>query len=470
MESPYKEERFSISDYLEEQMGEKTTSDETEWAAPAKLEETANYRECLELVRTELIESKGRSEQEQRSYTEKLNQAVLGFPEAREYVLHRIEEILLSKRLRLRFPQFTGSDVKKTAERLFSELIGLSALEWLLKEKRDLEEIQVVGTRIYEVRNGEPTLSKYSFERLSDVIRLQQNFILLNNDRFSPRKRWAEVNFIDGSRVTLTGFGYTKEPTITLRFYPVKQFHLSALTHPPFQTLDERLLLLLRACIHAYFNFIIIGATNSGKTHLMKCMIGEMKDDERIITIESRSELMLSRDFPHKNIIEYEVDENDPQHDSNQAFKLALRQSPKRIVHAEIRDDDANTYVRACTRGHDGSMTTVHASSLDDVPDVIAEMCMMDRRPMNAERLRSRIAQFVTQIGIEMALIDGKRRIQRVVEYESKEGEVVVRELVKYEQGSWKMRQMISDKALERIGKFAPDFMEVLREAGWISQ
>ena len=81
---------------------------------------------------------------------------------------------------------------------------------------------------------------------------------------------------------------------------------------------------------------VVIGPTNSGKTNLIKAIIAEMDDNERIITIESRFELNLKRDFPHKNIVEYEIDEEDPRHSGLQAFKLALRQSPKRICHAEI--------------------------------------------------------------------------------------------------------------------------------------
>ena len=44
---------------------------------------------------------------------------------------------------------------------------------------------------------------------------------------------------------------------------------------------------------------------------MIKALIGELPDEERIITIEGRHELMLCRDFPEKNIIEYETDEED---------------------------------------------------------------------------------------------------------------------------------------------------------------
>ena len=173
---------------------------------------------------------------------------------------------------------------------------------------------------------------------------------------------------------------------------------------------------------------VFIGPTNSGKTNLMKAMIAELPDEERVVTIEGRFEMMLGRDFPGKNIVEYETSEEDAAHGAAQAFKLALRQSPQRIIHAEIRDDDANIYVRACTRGHAGSMTTVHANRLEDVPEAIADMCMLDGRGMNPERLTKRIAEYVTELGIELRVWQGRRIVSRIGEIQWAEGVVRVRE------------------------------------------
>lgn len=59
-------------------------------------------------------------------------------------------------------------------------------------------------------------------------------------------------------------------------------------------------------------------------------------------------------------------------------------------------------------------MTTVHANTLEDLPEAITDMCMLDGRAMNPERLMKRITEYVTQVGIEMRLISGRRRIVRI--------------------------------------------------------
>jgi pilus assembly protein CpaF len=195
-----------------------------------------------------------------------------------------------------------------------------------------------------------------------------------------------------------------------------------------------------------------------------------MPEYERIVTIESRFELQLTRDFPHRNIIEYEVGESDA-HSAERAFALALRQSPRRIVHAEIRDEDANLYVRACTRGHEGSMTTVHVSALEDVPDAVTDMCMLDRRGMNPERLRRRIVEYVCRIGIEMALVQGKRRLVRLVEYGWQDGRVSVRDIVRFDpdSGAWRYGERFSRDVSERIRLRDPEGYAALRDKGLIT-
>jgi len=403
----------------------------TEYAAKLKLfrpeeaeagEETRDaegeeaFRRLVEDMRAYLAAPRGMTEEQRQTYGERLNRAVLGFPKERAEMLALIRERLLRKRIH-RIPGYRHP-YASLAEAIFAEVIGLNVLELILANRDGLEEIQVVGTRIYEVRNGRAAPSVHRFQSVKDVERIQQNLVLFNNDRISPRKRWAEVSLSDGSRVTMTGFGYTAEPTLTIRFYTVRHFRLEELCKPEYGTMNEPVCRLLRNVLERRFNLVIIGPTNSGKTHLIKSLIAELPDEERIVTIEGRFELMLRKTFPNKNVIEYEADEEDPLHDSSQAFKLALRQSPQRIIHAEIRDEDANMYVRACTRGHKGSMTTVHANTLEDVPEAIADMCMLDGRAVDDNRLIRRITRQVTEVGIEMRIVGGKRRIVRIGRYE----------------------------------------------------
>ena len=458
--------RFSTTAYASElQTSEAAGRNEAREASDG----AHDLRAYAEEVRLLLATPRGHGEEERRQYTEKLNRAVLGFPRERAEMLAIIADWVIKKRLQ--HAKIAQSQYVSLAEALFAEVIGLNVLELVLRNREGLEEAQVVGTRIFEVRNGRATASPYRFRHVSDVERIQQNLVLFNNDRINPRKRWAEVLLQDGSRVTLTGFGFTAQPTLTIRFYTVKRFGLDTLCKPEYGTIDDNARLLLLAIVRSRFNLVVIGATNTGKTHLIKALIGAMPDEERIVTIESRFELMLTRDFPDKNVVEYESEEDDPQHGSRQAFKLALRQSPQRICHAEIRDEDANIYVRACTRGHEGSLTSVHANALEDVPDTITDMCMLDGRGMNPSRMTRRIAEHVTQIGLEMRMVGGVRKLVRIGEYEWRDGEIRVRDVMRYEEssGKWTFPEPFSARAAARIARTDPEGFETIRAFGAVA-
>ncbi|WP_036718034.1 ATPase, T2SS/T4P/T4SS family [Paenibacillus harenae] len=446
-----RENRFSPSEFAAQMKAERMLREEEGAALIVPRDANVEFARLADDMRTYLSAPHGLGEEERKRYGETLNRAVLGYSQEREQVLAVISDRLI----RLRIHEATGMQhpYQSLAEALFAEVIGLNVLELILADKEGLEEIQVVGERIFIVRDGVTRPYAYRFDSVREVERVQQNLVLFNNDRINPRKRWAEVMLRDGSRVTMTGFGFTACPTLTIRFYTVRSFSLQTLSSSAYRTMNAKVMSMLKAILAARFNIVIIGATNSGKTNLMKALIAELPDEERIITIEGRFEMMLGRDFPAKNVVEYETEEDDPYHRSDQAFKLALRQSPQRIIHAEIRDVDANIYVRACTRGHSGSMTTVHANRLEDVPEAITDMCMLDGRGMNAERLTKRITRYVTEIGIEMSYLNGRRVVSRIGELFWKDGQALVRDWVKFDvmQGEWIFPAQPSAKAEERM-------------------
>lgn len=313
-----KQNRFSPSQFAAQVQTEKAKR-ENETVAPYSPSDTqGEMAKLAEEIRTYLSAPQGMGEEERRQYSETLNRAVLGYTQEREQILAVITDRLI--RLRVHGASHLQHSFQTLAEALFAEVIGLNVLELVLAEKEDLEEIQVVGESIFIVKNGVTTLSAYRFESIREVERIQQNLVLYNNDRFNPRKRWAEVMLQDGSRVTMTGFGFTANPTLTIRFYTVRSFSLETLSYSSYMTINDRVLRMLKAILNARFNIVIIGPTNSGKTNLMKALIAELPNEERIITIEGRFEMMLGRDFPTKNVVEYMTDEEDAYHRADQAF------------------------------------------------------------------------------------------------------------------------------------------------------
>ncbi len=108
-------------------------------------------------------------------------------------------------------------------------------------------------------------------------------------------------------------------------------------------------------------NIIIAGSTGSGKTTLLNALIDVIPKDltERLYIVEDNQELICS----HKNRVMIYIDDSDieaPQ----KALAEALRMSPDRIIYGELRNGYvAMGLLNAWNTGHDGGLSTVHASS-----------------------------------------------------------------------------------------------------------
>src|SRR5690625_1789351 len=150
------------------------------------------YQRLIDDIRSELVQLQGRTEEEQKQNSELINRAVLGFEEERLMLLAMIQDMLIQKRVHDEVPP-ERSTYHTLAEAVFAEVIGLNVLELVLKAKEQLEEVQVVGPLIYEVKGGIERLSPFRFDSIQDVERIQQNLVLFNKDVLNQTKRWAEV-------------------------------------------------------------------------------------------------------------------------------------------------------------------------------------------------------------------------------------------------------------------------------------
>ncbi len=110
-------------------------------------------------------------------------------------------------------------------------------------------------------------------------------------------------------------------------------------------------------------NIVIAGGTGSGKTSLLNSIAKDLiSDKESIITIEDTPEIFVNKPafvgFYSKEHVAKVGD----------LFKASLRQQPDRILVGEIRDGNMAYYmIQAMNTGHDGNISTIHASSAPQV-------------------------------------------------------------------------------------------------------
>lgn len=127
----------------------------------------------------------------------------------------------------------------------------------------------------------------------------------------------------------------------------------------------------LKAAVRGRLNVLISGGTSTGKTTFLNALINEIPAHERLISIEDTPELQLR----HANVVgllaarsalgEADVTAND-------LVSASLRMRPDRIILGELRGREAFAFLRAVNTGHPGSMTTIHADSVEGAVEQLA--------------------------------------------------------------------------------------------------
>ena len=120
----------------------------------------------------------------------------------------------------------------------------------------------------------------------------------------------------------------------------------------------------LRAAVRALLNVLISGGTSSGKTTFLNALIREIPPDERLVLIEDTPEIRIA----HANavgLIAARSALGEASVTANDLVSASLRMRPDRIILGELRGPEAFAFLRAINTGHPGSMTTIHADSVE---------------------------------------------------------------------------------------------------------
>ena len=139
---------------------------------------------------------------------------------------------------------------------------------------------------------------------------------------------------------------------------------------------------------------MIAGATNAGKTTLLRALANEIPPTERLITVERALELGLDQ-FPelHPNVVALE--ERLPNSEGHGEITMAelvrrsLRMNPSRVIVGEVLGDEIVTMLNAMTQGNDGSLSTIHANSSMEVFNRISTYALQsaERLPVEATHM-----------------------------------------------------------------------------------
>ena len=121
----------------------------------------------------------------------------------------------------------------------------------------------------------------------------------------------------------------------------------------------------LITCVSGHCNILVSGETGSGKTEFIKYLASNIKEDEKIITIEDTLELHLDKIYPNRDIVAMKTNNIASYSD---VLVACMRQNPRWILLSEVRSAEAVLAVRNSMSSGHNILSTIHSDKASSIP------------------------------------------------------------------------------------------------------
>lgn len=300
-------------------------------------------------------------------------------------------------------------------QELFNAIRRLDLLQELIDDKT-VTEIMVNGAdAIFYERDGRIyTWDRHfeSREKLEDVI---QQIVSRSNRQVNESIPIVDARLKDGSRVNVVLDPVALNgPILTIRKFPEEAITMEDLIR--WESISQEAAEYLKVLVKAGYNIFISGATSTGKTTFLNVLADYIPKTERVITIEDSAELQI---HGIENLVRMEVRQADGDGVSNvtlrDLIRTSLRMRLDRIIVGEVRGEEALDMIQSMNTGHDGSLSTGHANSPQDMLSRLETMALF-ASDIPIQAIRKQIASSIDIIVQLERLRDRSRRVTAIAE------------------------------------------------------
>ena len=350
-------------------------------------------------------------------------------------------------------------------EQVYSSIRGFGLLDSIIKDE-SITEVMINGPKnVFIEQNGRLYKLDKQFEsqrKLEDVI---QRIVGLAGREVNQANPICDTRLPDGSRVNvvlppiaLCG------PTVTIRKFSKTPMTIAKLIE--YGSITQEIADKLQLLVKAKYNIFISGGTGSGKTTFLNALSNYIPKDERVITIEDSAELQIEG---IDNLVSLETRNANAsgagQITIRDLIKSSLRMRPERIMNpdriivGEVRGRETLDMLQAMNTGHDGSLSTGHANSTEDMLSRLETMVLQGAAGLPLEAIRQQIASAVDIIIHLSRLRDKSRKtmeITEVVGYEN--GKIILNPLYVFEEDEKSTLEKVSGKLKRTDNKMQNTF------------
>ena len=343
-------------------------------------------------------------------------------------------------------------------QELFYSVRKLDVLQELIDDNT-VTEIMVNGPEaIFVEKAGRLTRWPKAFssrEKLEDVI---QQIVGKCNRVVNESSPIVDARLDNGARVNVVIAPVALNgPILTIRRFPDNPITMEKLIS--IGSLTQECADFLGLLVRARYSILIGGGTGSGKTTFLGALADYIPSDERIITIEDNAELKLTG-IPNLVSLEAKMANlnGSVEVTIRDLIKSALRMRPDRLIVGECRGGEAVDMLQALNTGHEGSLSTAHANSSQDMLSRLETMVLMGIE-LPLEAIRRQIASGVDILVHLGRLRDKSRKVLEISEVTGfAAGEVQTHPLYLWEEGKGlvKKEALLHPEKLVRAGLFHP--------------
>ena len=315
----------------------------------------------------------------------------------------------------------TDEQTRRLASLVHDRLHGLGRLQPLLDDPA-VRDIHISGhDRTWlELRDGRkvrgPAVAD-SDAKLVELIATAARRVGRSERRWDHAHPELNLRLRNGDRLHAL-MAVTGRPTITIRRHDFDIHRVAQLVERG--VADVAMGSFLTAAVKARLNIIVAGGTGTGKTTTLRCLINEIPEDERLITIEDSLEIGLEH-FVDLHPDHETIEAREPNTEGVGEFTLAdgvragLRMDPDRVIVGEVRGGEVLPMLLAMSQGNDGSMCSIHADSSKGVFSRLAMYAAMTRERLDPSVTNLLVANAVNLI-VHLGWVGETRRITSIRE------------------------------------------------------
>jgi Flp pilus assembly CpaF family ATPase len=286
----------------------------------------------------------------------------------------------------------TMEEEAELADGIHAALFGVGRLQPLLDDPM-VENVDINGCdRVFvgyaDGREEMVAPIAESDDELIELVQVLAVYSGLTSRPFDTANPQLDLRLPDGSRLSAV-MGVTARPSLSIRRARLSRVFLDDLVVNG--SMSSEIAEFLSAAVRARKNIMIAGATNAGKTTLLRALANEIPRNERLITVERAMELGLGQfQDLHPNVVAFE--ERLPNSEGQghigmaELVRRSLRMNPSRVIVGEVLGDEIVTMLNAMSQGNDGSLSTIHANSSLEVFNRICTYAIqsVERLPADA--------------------------------------------------------------------------------------